>query len=360
MIIDAFKASSSRQRSPNLQHLLSAIIVATAFPPMTAAQGKDLSVAKSPIAIVGGEAIYEDQLSPVAQGQLQQARQKEYELKRRALKEFVRHRLLEAKANQQGLTVDKLLDLEVDRKTTDPTPGEVEAYYLAQKDRNPRPFDEIKVGLQQALKEARIQSGREAYLESLWQQTTIVTLLKPPRVQVDYDASRVRGSPSAPVTIIEFADFNCPYCRRQEPTIDALLAKYRGKVSLGYRDFPLRGPHPRAELAAEASRCAEEQGKFWEYHDLLLQSLDDPTREGLLQSARSLKLGEKQFSDCLDTGRYKAQVEKDLQDGLRAGVSGTPGFFINGIFLEGAQPMRAFEEIIDEELLAAAQRAERK
>ena len=123
-------------------------------------------------------------------------------------------------------------------------------------------------------------------------------------------------------------------------------------MSLAYRDLPLRDIHPQAQLAAEASRCALEQGKFWEYHDLLFENPNKLNRNGLVEQARTLKLDEKQFDSCLSSGKYKAQIEQDRQLGLRAGVSGTPGFIINGNLLNGNLPQDAFEKVIQAELAA--------
>ena len=127
-------------------------------------------------------------------------------------------------------------------------------------------------------------------------------------------------------------------------------SKYEGRVSLAYRDLPLRDIHPQAQMAAEASRCAGEQGKFWEYHDLLFENPNKLNREGLVEQARSLKLDEKQFDSCLSSGKYKAQVEHDRQLGMRAGLTGTPGFFINGNMLSGNLPQDSFEKVIQSEL----------
>ena len=152
--------------------------------------------------------------------------------------------------------------------------------------------------------------------------------------------------------IVEFSDFQCPFCRKVQSTLKNLLEKYQGQVSLAYRDFPLRGRHSQAELAAEASRCAAEQGKFWEYHDLLFANGDKLSRAGAAEMAQSLNLDEKQFDACLASDKYTKQIEQDLQDGIRAGVEGTPGIFINGILLSGAQPEAAFEKIIRAQLEA--------
>jgi protein-disulfide isomerase/Tfp pilus assembly protein PilF len=178
----------------------------------------------------------------------------------------------------------------------------------------------------------------------------------PPKAAVSFDPARLRGSPNAPVMIVEFSDFQCPFCRKVQATLKSVLAKYQGRVSLAYRDFPLRGMHGQAELGAESSRCAGEQGKFWEYHDMLFENPDKLNRNGLLQLARNANLDEKQFDSCLSGGKYRAQVEQDLQDGIRAGVMGTPGIFINGIPLNGAQPESTFERVIDSELASAKEK----
>jgi protein-disulfide isomerase/lipoprotein NlpI len=203
-----------------------------------------------------------------------------------------------------------------------------------------------------ALKESELPQTRQEYLKHLREHPhpEVSTPLQPAKVEVSFDPARLRGSSQARVIIVEFSDFQCPFCRQVQPTLKNLLAKYEGRVSLAYRDFPLRGMHGQAELGAESSRCAGEQGRFWEYHDLLFANPDSLNRDGLIGLARSLKLDEKQFDSCLSSGKYRTQVEHDLQDGIKAGVEGTPGIFINGILLRGAQPEATFERIIQAEL----------
>jgi protein-disulfide isomerase len=201
-----------------------------------------------------------------------------------------------------------------------------------------------------ALKQSELAQTRQEYLKHLRERPELSTALQPAKVEVSFDPARLRGSSQAPVIIVEFSDFQCPFCRQVQPTLKNLLAKYEGRVSLAYRDFPLRGMHGQAELGAESSRCAGEQGRFWEYHDLLFANPGSLNRDGLMGLARSLKLDEKQFDSCLSSGKYRTQVEHDLQDGIKAGVEGTPGIFINGILLRGAQPEATFERIIQAEL----------
>jgi protein-disulfide isomerase len=168
-------------------------------------------------------------------------------------------------------------------------------------------------------------------------------------MKVSYDKARLRGTPDAIITIVEFTDFQCGFCRQAENTLNEVLAKYPGKVALAHKDYPLAGMDSQSALASEAARCAGEQGKFWEYRDLLFSSpkLD---QEILAGSSQTLKLNAKEFDSCLTTERYKTAIEQDLNDGKKAGVSATPAFFINGARVTGAQPASTFETIIDQEL----------
>ncbi|MGE5851144.1 MAG: DsbA family protein, partial [Candidatus Methylomirabilota bacterium] len=180
----------------------------------------------------------------------------------------------------------------------------------------------------------------------------LVRLHPPPlvRVEVSIDGAPIRGAPNAPVTLVEFSDFHCPFCKQVQPTLAQLLARYPGKVRLVYRDFPIDSLHPQARRAAEAARCAQDQGKFWEYHDLLFAEAPKATTEDLSRFAQQVGLDLAKFESCLSGGFHRAAVQRDIDDGSRAGVNGTPAFFINGRPLSGAQPLEAFVQLIEEEL----------
>jgi len=237
----------------------------------------------------------------------------------------------------------------VDSKVPDPSDAEIEGYYLAGKDRMNRPLADVKTQLRASVKQAKTQQVRQEYLKRLQADATVAVLLSPPRIEVGSDPARVLGNRKAPVMIVEFSDYQCPYCHKVEATLKQVLAKYGDKVSLAYRDFPLTAIHPQAMMAAEASRCALEQGKFWEYHDQLL-TVSKLEKDDLIGYARNLKLDDKQFESCLTSEKYKTDIEKDEQEGRKAGVNGTPGFFINGLSLSGAQGQDAFARLIDDEL----------
>lgn len=201
-------------------------------------------------------------------------------------------------------------------------------------------------------KQSSLPQSRQEYLKTLRENPQASMPLPGGNVEVSFDPARLRGNSQAPVIVVEFSDFQCPFCRKVQATLKSLLAKYQDQVSLAYRDFPLRGMHSQAESAAESSRCAGEQGKFWEYHDLLFGNPDKLTHSGLIALAQTAKLNEREFVSCLSSGKYRADVERDLQDGIRAGVMGTPGIFINGRLLSGAQPEEVYERMVQEDLAA--------
>jgi protein-disulfide isomerase len=322
-----------------------AIIMSIA--PVSVAQTKP---SRQPVAQIGDQAIYEEDLLPSIGGQMLQLKNQEYDLKIKAIDSLINQRLLEAAAKDAGLSTEAFLEQTVDRNLPPWNIGELDGYYLAQRDRLNKPLEEVRPQLEQAFIQAKRQKARQEYIEGLRQKAGIAVLLGRPKVEVAADPSRLRGNPDAPVTIVEFADFQCPYCQDVEKTVKAVMERYQGKVKLGFRDFPLRQIHPQAQPAAEASRCAGEQGKFWEYHDLLYasQSRLDPT--GLADNARAAGLDVDRFGACQASGKFRSQIESDLQSGTAAGTTGTPAFYINGVLLSGSQPVSAFEKIIDSEL----------
>ena len=323
------------------------------FAVTSVAQNAETPKPKQPVATVDGQPIYDEDLAPSVEGQLQPLRNQEYEIKRKALDNLIEQKMLEAAAKKKGLTTEKLLEQEVNSKVPDPSDAEIEGYYLGLKVKSP--LADVKTQLRESFKQAKTQQARQDYLKTLRADSKVVVLLSAPRVEVGYDPARVRGNPKAPIMIVEFSDYQCPYCHQVEATVKEVLTKYGDKVSLAYRDFPLSAIHSQAEISAEASRCALEQGKFWEYHDQLFTA-SKLEKDALIEYARNLKLDDKQFGSCLTSEKYKTEIDKDLQEGRKAGVTGTPGFFINGIALSGAQGQDAFARVIDDELARKSNR----
>lgn len=182
------------------------------------------------------------------------------------------------------------------------------------------------------------------------------------KVEVSADDDPFLGPENARVIIIEFSDFQCPFCRSfWRDTLGQIKEKYidSGKsVKFVYRDFPLSSIHPMAQKYAEAAECAEDQKKFWEMHDKIFEeqgklgqgTVSAFTATDIKRWAAEISLKVSEFNQCLDSGKYVAEVKKDFDDGAKAGISGTPSFFVNGKILVGAQPIQSFIQIIDSEL----------
>jgi protein-disulfide isomerase len=184
-------------------------------------------------------------------------------------------------------------------------------------------------------------------------------------VKISLDDDPIRGDPNAPITIVEFSDFQCPFCARFHlQTLPLLLEEYidAGKVNLVYRDFPIQSIHPNALPAAVAAECANEQGKYWEYHDTLFEKQNSWNRldsntviSTFSQYATDVGLEKQQFDSCLGSGKYLEEVQGDLRDGRDYDITGTPGFFIGNdeigfVKINGAQPFDSFQKIIDAQL----------
>ncbi|MEK6925852.1 MAG: DsbA family protein [Nanoarchaeota archaeon] len=172
-------------------------------------------------------------------------------------------------------------------------------------------------------------------------------------IPVSVDDDPVKGNPASKVTIVEFSDFECPFCRKFfTETYPSIIKDYvnTGKAKIVFRDFPLISIHTKAQKASEAAQCAYEQGKFWEMHDKLFENQNSLDVSDLKKYAQELKLDTVKFNDCLDSGKMASEVQKDSADGQSYGVTGTPAFFINGRLISGAQPFANFKKIIDEEL----------
>lgn len=161
------------------------------------------------------------------------------------------------------------------------------------------------------------------------------------------DSDHIRGNKNAKVTLLEYSDFQCPFCQRHNPTLDQLITQYGDDVRVVFRHFPLNSIHPQAQKAAEASECAAEQGKFWEMHDLMFANQSALDVTSLKGYAKTLGLSQSQFDSCLDTGKYASKVNQHASEAQAAGITGTPGTFVNDQLVKGAYPVATFQQIID-------------
>jgi protein-disulfide isomerase len=305
------------------------------------------------VALVGGVPITSGQLEKAVQGPLMELRMREYELRSQALDELISQRLLEAEAVRRGTTPAALLRAEVDERVS-VTAAELQAVYEGNKGRFPgRTEAEAKAQIEPAFTQQRRRERREALLAELRSKAGVRVLLTPLRLAVDPGSGSARGSPAAKVTIVEFSDFQCPYCARARPTIERIEKNYHDRVRIVYRDFPLP-IHPQAAKAAEAASCARDQGKFWEMHDRIFENQGRLEVADLKRYAAELGLEARVFDQCLDSGAKAEGWKRDVEEATAYGVSGTPAFFINGRPLVGALPFERFAQVIDEELEAAS------
>ena len=305
------------------------------------------------VAEVDGARITRGELDKKAAESLVAIRQQEYETLRRALDEMIVDRLVEKEASARGLSREALLKAEIDDRVPPPDPGLLDMLYEQHKQRfGGKTREEMGPEIARAVREQGLSARRSAFHDDLRSRAQVKVTLEPPRAEVAVPADApALGPATAPVTIVEFSDYQCPYCHRAQETVDELLAKYKDKVRFVHRDFPLDG-HAQALPAARAARCAGEQGKFWDYHRGLLNAPGDLSEPDLKGRAASLGLDGAKFGSCLESPHHEKAIRASVEDGARLGVTGTPAFFINGRMLFGARPIEQFQEIIDAELAA--------
>ena len=325
---------------------IAATACSSAMSPGGGSSKKETAAPGSAVAMIDGQ--------PVTQAQLdERAARQIYDVRQQTLEEMLAEQVLEKEAKAQGLTREALLAKEVTSKVTDPTQAEIDQIWEANKARMPgKTKEQVAPDIVNFLKQQKAPQLQQSYLQSLRTKYNVQVLLEPPRVAVGVDDDPAKGPAGAPITIVEFSDYQCPYCGRAEEVVKQILDTYKDKVRLVYRDFPLP-MHPYAPKASEASQCANEQGKFWEYHDALYADQSKLSLTDLQATAERLGLKTDTFKTCLESGKYTAEVSKDVADGQKAGVGSTPSFFINGIPVTGAREYSAFTEIIDRELAKA-------
>ncbi|MFN7135634.1 MAG: DsbA family protein, partial [Myxococcales bacterium] len=215
-----------------------------------------------------------------------------------------------------------------------------------------QPFPAFKAAIDAEIARADELLKSGVKLEDVYEKLTsdsAIAAAAPPPVKMEIGNSPIKGKKTAPVTIYEFSDFQCPFCGRVNPTLKQIQDTYGDKVSIVFKQFPL-GFHDKAQLAGEASLAAHEQGKFWEMHDKLFQNQQALDRAALEGYAQELGLNMQKFKAALDSGKYTQQVKNEMASGQAAGISGTPSFVINGQLLVGAQPFDEFKRVIDAEL----------
>ncbi len=298
------------------------------------------------VAEVGGVKISMAELEQDESSKLLSARYTYYQAETKALNDLVDKRLLEQKAKSENLTVDQLIDRDIKSKVQDPTDDQMKAFYEGLD--TDQPFEAVRDKILEKIRDVRTKRVRAEYIKELRAATTVYISLAPPSTKVDTQGAEMLGPANAPIKLVEFADYECPYCQKVAADVEKLQADMADKIDLIYKDFPLP-MHAKAEKAAEASRCAGKQGKFWEFHDELFRrkELDIDQMKGL---ARALKMDEVAFDKCLDSGEEATNVDKDRKEGQHLGLTGTPSFFINGHFLSGALDYATLRQVVEQQL----------
>lgn len=265
------------------------------------------------------------------------------------LRNLVRERLFEEEAGRRGMSVEEMLKVEAAQ--TEVTREEAMRFYEQNKSRmGGRPADQVLPQIQQFLAQQKKNQGVDRFASKLEDQNNVVYRLEPLRADIDIEKAPSKGPANAPVTIVEFSDFECGYCGRMVGTLKQVESNYGDRVQIIFKQFPL-DMHPNARKASEAALCADEYGKFWEMHDLLFQEQSKLGVPALKEKASRLGIDRTAFDSCIDSDRYAEQVEKDVQDGAAVGVTGTPALFINGTPVPGgAVPYEVLANAIDEEL----------
>ena len=276
-----------------------------------------------------------------------------YETRRRALDIIVGERLIVREAEKRNMTRDELLELELPSRSLPVTDEQITLVYQRnQAQFGDRTLEQMSPEIRVFLERQRPMQALHAYMNELRREAAddVVVTLAPPRQEIEVlPEDPARGPETAPIEIVEFSDFDCPYCQRATNMIARVLTEYGDQIRFIYKDYPLPS-HPNAFKAAEAGNCANDQGEFWPFHDRLFESQGSLDVSSLKTYASELGMDAEAFAACLDSGRHASRVERDLEIGSGYGVSSTPTLFVNGRAVVGAMPYESFVEIIQEEL----------
>ncbi len=305
-------------------------------------------------ATVGGEAVSMNELldrsdSMLTQVETQrlacesQAQENRHQVLQSNLEALVRERLSTIAADKAGMPKADWLEQEKERRVSAVSAEELDKFFADNAGR-------LRGTREQLEGQVREYLGVENLYAALKEQSEVDILLEPYRLEISTEGSPSVGNEKAKITLVEFSDFECPYCQRFNPTLEQVKETYKDQVRIVFRQFPLNSIHPKAQKAAEASLCAHDQGAFWKMHDLLFDEQKDLDVPQLKEKAERLGLDTATFNQCVDSGKYTAQVNRDVMDGSAAGVTGTPSVFINGRPVRGVVAFEDLAKVIDEEL----------
>lgn len=354
--------------TPRKSFLAALLLLVASLPACPGQDGKQGTQAADPessgepagevVAFLDGEPIRSAELEELVASTLNDLREQEYQVKTQAIRQIAVKRLLEKEAAERGITLDELFKAEVAGKVGTPTEERIQQYFDQNKNRDQnlrgKTLDQVRAYVQGGLQRQMLTARQNAYFSNVLGRADFRSLLEPLR----YDVPLPAGEPSigpvnAPVTVVEFADFQCGYCKRAQPSVAQLLETYGDRIHFVYRDYPLNF-HKQAEPAAIAARCAGEQDKYWEYHGDLMTESGSLLEADLRQRAGRLGLDMGEFEACTTAQRHREAVLAGFNDGSELGVTGTPTFFVNGRKLVGAVSLETLKEVVEDELSRAA------
>jgi protein-disulfide isomerase len=302
------------------------------------------------VAMIGEEVITESELEALAGPSLVALRQQIYQAKVAQLEAEIYQRLVRDAAAAEGVTEAEYRRMRVDQMVGEPDEGEIVKVMSQYRSQLAEDDLQARAQIEQALRQREMQRLSAELKDTLFAEAGVRILLSPPRVEVAIpDGTPTRGTSGAPIVMVEYTDYQCPFCSRVQPTLEALMERYEGKVLHVFKNLPLPN-HPQAQLAGEAALCAHDQNKFWEFHDWLFANQRTMNRDGMVAAAGELGIDGEAFTACIDAGVHRARVRSDMNEARSFGITGTPGFLVNGRVISGAQPLEEFEAVFDEEL----------
>jgi len=313
------------------------------------------AASQEPIAAwLGGEPITQEEVDRTIVSDLAKLTQSIYDQRRVALEQIVANKLAAAEASSRGMTTQEFYEAEVISRVGDASEEEIKEFYERNKTRikefQTMSYDELVEPIRNNIKQMKANALRDEMISRLKARAGFRLIMDPPRADVPIpDGEPTRGPADAVVTIVEFSDYECGYCKRAHPVIEKIMAEFGDQVRLVYRDYPLDS-HPKARPAAVAARCAGDQDKYWEYNKHIMENAGSLDRTNLVTRAETVGLDMNQFNTCLDSGKYDPVVETSFVEGAALGVTGTPTFFINGRMMVGVFPYEKMKAVIEEEL----------
>lgn len=290
------------------------------------------------LATVNGVTVTRQEIAPAVQKRIADLQQQVVDARRRELDLQINGALLETEAKKRGVTAEKLLETEVVAKAQEPTEADAQRFYDENRARIDGNYAQRKEQILQYLREGaerKAQTDFAARMRARAQVRTFLVAPVTPVYQIATDGQPSKGNPAAAIILVEFTDYQCPSCAATQPYLERIMAEYGVRVRLVVRDYPL-SQHADSQKAAEADEAAREQDKYWEYALLLYQNQSALQVDKLKEYASRVGLDRAKFDAALDSGRFADSVRRDLRDGERVGVNGTPFLFVNGVRVERA------------------------